>query len=98
MVGKMIELYCKKNHRAKCNSNGLCPECEQLSNYAKSKIEKCPFMASKTFCSNCKVHCYGKVQREQIRQVMRFSGPRMLFYYPRLALWHVVCTVRGSLF
>ncbi|HJC44036.1 MAG TPA: nitrous oxide-stimulated promoter family protein, partial [Candidatus Mediterraneibacter gallistercoris] len=23
-----------------------------------------------------------------------FSGPRMLFYHPILAVWHVVCSVR----
>ena len=31
--------------------------------------------------------------REKIRQVMRFSGPRMLLYHPALALWHVACSV-----
>ena len=39
-------------------------------------------MESKTFCSNCRVHCYCPDMREKIRMVMRFSGPRMLFYHP----------------
>lgn len=26
--------------------------------------------------------------REEIRRVMRFSGPRMLFYHPVQAIWH----------
>ena len=30
--------------------------------------------------------------REQIRQVMRFSGPRMLLYHPVLAVWHLICS------
>ena len=34
------------------------------------------------------------VVEEMIRQVMRFSGPRMLLYHPALALWHVACSVR----
>lgn len=34
------------------------------------------------------------VVEEMIRQVMRFSGPRMLLYHPVLALWHVACSVR----
>ena len=34
------------------------------------------------------------VVEEKIRQVMRFSGPRMLLYHPALALWHVACSVR----
>lgn len=32
--------------------------------------------------------------REKIRQVMRFSGPRMLLYHPVLANWHLVCSIR----
>ena len=34
------------------------------------------------------------VVEEMIRQVMRFSGHRMLQYHPALALWHVACSVR----
>ena len=30
--------------------------------------------------------------REQIRRVMRFSGPRMLLYHPVLAVWHLICS------
>ena len=51
------------------------------------------FMENKTFCSNCRVHCYKPEMREKIREVMRFSGPRMLLCHPILAVWHVVCSV-----
>lgn len=60
--------------------------------HPKEKSQKCPFMEEKTFCANCKVHCYKPEMREQIRQVMRFSGPRMLLYHPVLAIWHLVCS------
>ena len=49
-------------------------------------------MATKTFCSVCKTHCYKPEMREQIRQVMRWSGPRMLFHHPVLAIRHLVET------
>ena len=91
MVAQMIALYCKKRHGRK---NGLCPECQALLDYAQSRSDMCPFMETKTFCSNCPVHCYKQEMREKIREVMRFSGPRMLFYHPLLAVWHVVCSVR----
>jgi len=58
----------------------------------EKRSQKCPFMEEKTFCANCKVHCYKPEMREQIRQVMRFSGPRMLLYHPVLAIWHLVCS------
>lgn len=87
VVSRMIALYCTKNHGTK---GGLCPDCAALDAYARQRSDKCPFMETKTFCSNCKVHCYKPEMRERIRQVMRFSGPRMLFYHPVLALRHVI--------
>lgn len=87
IVGKMIKLYCKKQHKVK---SGLCPECQALKEYAELRSDKCPFMENKTFCSNCKVHCYKKEMREKIRQVMRFSGPRMIFHHPVMAINHLM--------
>lgn len=87
VVSLMIELYCKKQHGSK---QGLCQECETLKFYAKQRSDKCPFMETKTFCSNCKVHCYKPDMREKIREVMRFSGPRMICYHPILAIRHVI--------
>ena len=36
------------------------------------------------------VHCYQPQMREQIRQVMRYSGPRMLFHHPVMAIRHLI--------
>jgi hypothetical protein len=87
LVSQMIALYCKKQHHTK---GALCPECAALRDYARQRSEKCPFMESKTFCSNCKVHCYKPEMREKIREVMRFSGPRMMFHHPITAIRHVI--------
>ena len=59
-----------------------------------SAADRAPFMETKTFCSNCRVHCYRPDMREQIRQVMRFSGPRMLCCHPVMATRHVIETQR----
>ena len=90
MVSQMIELYCPKKHRGTC----LCRECSELRRYAHLRIEKCPFMETKTFCSTCKVHCYQPAMREKIRKVMRYSGPRMIFHHPFAAVHHVIETMR----
>ena len=90
MVTEMIHLYCKKQHGAKRGT--LCPQCQALNAYARQRSDKCPFMEHKTFCSNCKVHCYKTDMREQIRAVMRFSGPRMLLHHPVWAIRHVIET------
>ena len=46
-------------------------------------------LETKTFCSNCRAHCYRSEMREEIRKVMHFSGPRMIFYHPA-AIRHVI--------
>ena len=86
IVAEMIRLYCRKKH----GQNELCPECAQLLQYASDRSDRCPFVETKTFCSNCRVHCYKAEMREKIRIVMRFSGPRMLFHHPVLALRHLI--------
>lgn len=85
-VARMIRIFCRSKHGGK----ELCPDCEQLMRYAILRSEKCPFQETKTFCSNCRVHCYRPEMREKIREVMRFSGPRMIFYHPVMAVRHVV--------
>ena len=90
VVSDMITLYCRKNH--KTEKGTLCRQCAQLEAYARQRSDKCPFMEEKTFCSNCRVHCYRPDMREQIRAVMRFSGPRMIFHHPVTAVRHVILT------
>ena len=85
-VSLMISIYCRKKHGSKT----LCPDCAALDTYARQRSDKCPFMETKTFCSNCKVHCYKPDMREKIREVMRFSGPRMIFHHPVMAIRHVI--------
>ena len=86
VVELMIRLYCRKHHGGK----DLCPECQELLTYAQSRSDHCPFMETKTFCNNCRVHCYKPSMRQRIREVMRYSGPRMIFYHPILAVRHVI--------
>ncbi|MBQ7344880.1 MAG: nitrous oxide-stimulated promoter family protein [Oscillospiraceae bacterium] len=87
-VSLMISIYCRRNHGTKT----LCADCAALDSYARIRSDKCPFMETKTFCSNCRVHCYRKDMREKIQAVMRFSGPRMVFYHPLMAIRHLIET------
>ena len=86
LVSQMIALYCKKHHGGK----RLCPQCAALDRYARQRSDRCPFMETKTFCSNCKVHCYRPEMRESIRAVMVFSGPRMIFHHPLVSVRHMI--------
>ena len=86
IVSLMISIYCHKKHKCK----NLCSECSALDTYARQRSDKCPFMETKTFCSNCKVHCYKNDMREKIKEVMRYSGPRMILHHPIMAIRHVI--------
>lgn len=82
----MIELYCRKNHGVRT----LCAECEELSSYCDARLDHCRFGEKKPTCKKCPVHCYKPDMREKIRQVMRFSGPRMIIYHPLSAIKHLM--------
>ncbi|MCD6307542.1 MAG: nitrous oxide-stimulated promoter family protein [Candidatus Latescibacteria bacterium] len=68
---KFIDVYCKAHHGR--NDDGLCTECGDLLEYARSRLERCPY-DPKPKCKNCATHCYGPEYRERIRAVMKFSG------------------------
>ncbi len=85
-VQAMIALFCRKQHQI--TGNGLCSECLSLSDYVNKRLDNCPFGEEKPTCQKCTVHCYKSDQRELIRQVMRWSGPRMLWHHPLLTLHH----------
>lgn len=90
LIACMVKLYCKGMK----HGEPLCTECQELLAYAHKKIDRCPFMETKTFCSSCKVHCYSAEKREEIRKVMRYAGPRLLTVHPILALKHMSNTLK----
>lgn len=82
----MIKIFCHGQHSN--NGEGLCPECVELLDYARKRLEKCPFQENKPKCSECTVHCYKPDMREKIRAVMKYAGPRMLYRHPVLSGAH----------
>jgi len=87
-IKKMIEIYCWKKHHQKRGT--LCKECSELLAYAFKRLELCPFGEEKPSCKKCPVHCYEKTMREKIKNVMKFSGPRMVIYAPLDWLRHEI--------
>lgn len=85
VVKLMIELYCHKKEK----NIQLCKICSELQTYAFERLDRCPFGNKKTSCQCCSIHCYRPEMRQKIREVMRFSGPRMLFYHPFVTLHYL---------
>jgi len=88
----MIRIYCRERHHS---AGPLCEGCAKLRDYAHQHVERCRFGADKPVCAKCTVHCYNPAMRESVREVMRYSGPRMLAKHPVLALMHLFDSARS---
>lgn len=88
-----IRLYCSQRHttaekeRVQLKTHDvmaiagrelvLCPDCRKLLAHAFTKRSHCP-MEPKPACKHCPNHCYHPTYRAQIREVMKYSGRKML--------------------
>jgi hypothetical protein len=85
-IQTMIQMYCKKFH----HSNGtLCFRCSDLFMYAEKRLKNCQFGEEKPTCEKCPIHCYKPDMREQVRNVMRYAGPRMIYTHPLTGFRHL---------
>ncbi|MBT3206248.1 MAG: nitrous oxide-stimulated promoter family protein [Gammaproteobacteria bacterium] len=86
-IDVMVRIYCHDHHKT---SDDLCADCLTLQDYAHSRLDACPFDDEKPACNKCAVHCYSSKMREQVRKIMRYSGPRMILKHPLLSLLHLL--------
>lgn len=85
-IKRMIALY--QQH---------CPEAlpdplhyDALYAYAVQRLDKCVFGEQKPACKQCPVHCYQPARREEMKQIMRWAGPRMVLRHPILTVRHLL--------
>ena len=93
-VEKMIMIYCKAKHR---KGKVICEDCQALLDYACKRLDRCKFGEHKPVCLHCPIHCYTLNMRNKIKDVMQFSGPRMIYKHPILAVLHLLDSFRDSL-
>ena len=86
-IGVMIQMYCNHTHH---QSKSLCDDCNELMQFANTRIDRCVFHENKPVCSECSVHCYRVDMRERIKTVMRYAGPQMIFRHPIMGIWHII--------
>jgi len=90
-IDAMLAIYCNGMHRSSERSHGkLCVDCKALQDYAHQRLDVCPFHDNKPACNKCTVHCYAEKKRMQVKDVMRYAGPRMMLRHPLLAVLHLV--------
>lgn len=92
-VEAMIKLFCLNKHGSRA---ALCDDCQELLDYAVIRLRHCKFGEAKPVCADCSIHCYHPLLRSRIIEVMRYSGPRMIFKHPKLAVLHFLDSFRNS--
>ncbi len=95
LITIMINLYNKKKFKQK----QLTKEMQELLDYSYLRIENCPHRkknlnGEKPFCSCCSIQCYKADMRQNMVEVMKFSGPRILFSHPIVAIDHLQKTLK----
>jgi hypothetical protein len=98
LIGKFVEVYCAgKQHAAEhtqvvlpagLGERSLCPECAAFLQYAVRKRLNCPLEAEKPTCKHCRIHCYDKTHREKVREIMSYSGRKLMMRGRLDYLWH----------
>lgn len=84
---KMLSVYCKSKHK---QQNGLCGGCMALLAEVHRRLDHCQFGDKKPACGSCKINCYRGEKFKEVAAIMRYSGPRMLFHHPILAIQHLI--------
>lgn len=93
VVTRFIDVYCRHQHRDSEKSPvhlktynvagiygrpvSLCAACRKLLAHAFVKRTHCPF-DPKPICKKCPDHCYAPRYARQMREVMKFSGRRLV--------------------
>lgn len=98
LVGKFVEVFCSDKHPGverqafmlpeNLGTYLLCAECAGFMSYAVDRRLKCPLEAEKPSCKHCRIHCYAAPQRARIREIMAYSGRRLMMRGRVDYLWH----------
>lgn len=90
-IEAMLHIWCDAHPvHVRPASGALCGDCDALFDYASYRLLKCPYGEEKPTCKKCPIHCYSKEKREEMHEVMRFAGPRMIRRHPVLAIRHLL--------
>ncbi len=105
VLARFIRVYCDRRHaeaaKAPFALRGfdarslgrrppvICQSCRKLLSHALVKRSRCP-LDPKPACKHCPVHCYHPAYRQNIREVMRYSGRRLVLGGRLDLLYHLL--------
>lgn len=85
-IKRMITLY--ERHCPQASADPA--HYQALYDYALNRLERCIFGEAKPACRRCPVHCYQPAKREEMKSIMRWAGPGMLWRHPLLTIQHLI--------
>jgi hypothetical protein len=98
LIGKFVEVYCAGRHGStrrnrfplpgRLGERRLCSDCYEFMAYAMAKRMKCPLESEKPSCKACQIHCYTADQREKVREIMAYSGRKLMLRGRLDYVWH----------
>lgn len=98
LIGKFVEVYCAGRHDgverasftlpAGLGERRLCPDCSVFMQYAVTRRFKCPLEAEKPTCKHCRIHCYTKANLEKVKEIMAYSGRKLMLRGRLDYIWH----------
>jgi hypothetical protein len=104
ILARFIEVYCRGRHRdaprQPVEFSGalagvlaappvLCESCSRLLVHGMARRLRCP-MKPKPPCRECTTHCFQPGYREEIREVMRYAGWRLVLRGRLDYLWRLL--------
>lgn len=98
LIGKFVEVYCAGKHTdmekqpfhlpEHLGQRRMCAECAMFMAYAVARRLKCPLEAEKPSCKHCRIHCYAKPQLEKVKEIMAYSGKKLMLSGRLDYIWH----------
>lgn len=98
LIGKFVEVYCIGKHGGldkqpfslpeNLGERRMCAECARFMAYAVARRLKCPLEAEKPSCKHCRIHCYAKPQLAKVKEIMEYSGKKLMMGGRLDYIWH----------
>ena len=100
ILALFTSVYCQGHHNcervplaalpeqlAVLNRYPCCQECLDFLSYAIERRLQCPITENPN-CKHCQIHCYHAGHRDRVRQIMRYSGKKLIMRGRLDLLWH----------
>lgn len=78
-------IYCGAHHAGEKDAAGLCASCREAVEATFGRVAACPHGHDGN-CQDCETHCQRGEARSRIREIMRYSAPRMALRHPLMTL------------